>query len=191
MTLAWLGSLSPRPVVLSAPSPPEECLRRLAAVTTSSSYLSWHLDARNRGNPEPSFRGQVGPRDISVAGFEDASGRSSFAVWLKASAEPAGDAGTTLAGTLGMVLTARIVVAGLAGVEGLIALVAAIALLASGRLGESLLAVPVLLVPAALIVTVRAYCRRVLDRRIPVLIDQVNDVLGSTAVSQAATGNRG
>jgi hypothetical protein len=85
---AWLAAFRARPVVLASPHPSGDCSRRLAAVTTARGFTTWHLDPRTVGCPEPQLKGSVsGPR-VVVAGYEDASGRNSFAAWLDARLQP-------------------------------------------------------------------------------------------------------
>ncbi len=179
---SWLtGS---RPVVLSSSYPASECLRRLAVVTTQRGFTSWYIDPRNAGRPSPRFRGDLGPSRVLVARFEDAAGRNSFAPWLDVRLEAAAAGGTTLTGTIGLHPPVRVLGPVIAGVAGLIALgglAGGVAMLTSGHLGGSL---PVVLIPLALIAAIagiNVVGLRSLVRQIPKLIQEMNEILGSTA----------
>ncbi len=185
----WLAGFRSRPVVLSSPYPASQCIRRLAVVTTQRGLTSWHIDPRNAGHPAPRFRGDLGPSRVLVARFEDATGRNSFAPWLDASFEAAATGGATLTGTIGLHPAVRVLGPVIAAVAGLIALgglAAGIAQLASGHLGGSL---PVMLIPLALIAGIAgisAVGLRSLVRQIPKLIQEMKEILGSTAACRPA-----
>jgi hypothetical protein len=76
-------------VVLSSPYPVDECLRRLAQVTTTRMPTSWYLDSRTAVRPDPRFWGDVSPSGISVVQFAEKTGRASFAPQLRVRPEPA------------------------------------------------------------------------------------------------------
>ena len=132
--LGRLAGVQSRPVALSSPYPPGECLRRLTMVTTERGAASWYLDPRTVGRAEPRFRGDAGPSRIFVARFADVAGRNSFAPWLDARLEPAAGGGSTLTGTIGLHPAVRAFIPVLAGVAGLIAVAALIAGLRSASL---------------------------------------------------------
>jgi hypothetical protein len=178
-----ISSFGSRPIALQAPHPPRECLQRLAAVTTQRSAFSWRMDPANDRRADPLLGGTLGPAWISVARFEDTAGRNSFAPWLRARLESNGE-GTTLTGTVGLAPAVARLLPALIAAGGLIfacLLVAGIALLARGHLNG----LPFVLGPLALagffalIITAGL---RSLDRHVPLLIEDVNEILGSTAL---------
>ena len=93
----------PRPVTVSSPHPPQECLRRLTKVTSARGSDRWYLDPKTAVLPDPLFRGDVKPSRIHVADFttRDHSKNGPLASWLDARIEPAAGGGTTLTGTVG------------------------------------------------------------------------------------------
>jgi hypothetical protein len=101
---SWSARTSPRPVVLSSPYPVEECLRRLAQVTTKRTITSWYLDTKTAVLRNPRFWGDVSPDGITIVEFEHASERASYSPQLCVRPEPAAGGGTTLTGTIGMAL---------------------------------------------------------------------------------------
>jgi hypothetical protein len=180
----WFAGFRSRPVMLSSPHPVSECLRRLAAVTTQRGSTSWYLDPRNASRPDPRLRGDVGPSRISVARFEDAAGRNSYAPWLDARLESAAGGGTTLTGRVGLHPAVTVLIPMIAGVGGLLALGAlagGVALLVSGHLSGLLPAVLIPLALTAFIVSFNTVGLRSLERDIPKLIQEMNEILGSTA----------
>jgi hypothetical protein len=64
--------------------------------------MTWHLDPRNVGRPEPRFRGQVYQSQIKLAQFTAGSGRDSSSAQLDVRPEPAADGGTVLSGRIGL-----------------------------------------------------------------------------------------
>jgi hypothetical protein len=181
---SWPAGFRSRPVVLSCPHPDSECLRRLALVTTQRGTTSWYLDPRTAGRPDPRLRGDVGPSRLSVARFEDASGRNSFAPWLDARLEPDPGGGTTLRGRIGLHPAVRILIPLIAGVGGLIAVAAVlggIALLVHGHLSGLLPAVLIPLGMTAFFAGFNVVGLRSLERDIPKLVEEMNSILDSTA----------
>jgi len=177
---AWLGIVPRRAVVLSSPYPVDECLRRLAAVTTTRTAASWYLDPRTAGRPDPLLRGQVGGPWIRVGRWVPV-GRRGYYFTAALSAAPGG--GTALTGQIGPNRDVGMAVATLTRLMFLP--------------GATLLAVGVIqlldghvigLVPAALCWFPPAYAaginimnRRALERDGAALITQLNTILGSTA----------
>jgi hypothetical protein len=94
---------SPRPVTVSSPHPPHECLRRLTKVTSARGADRWYLDPKTAVLPDPLFRGDVKPARVHVAGFMTSANSRyrPLASWLDAEIEPAAGGGTTLTGTVG------------------------------------------------------------------------------------------
>lgn len=180
---SWPACIRPRPVMLSSPHPPSECLRRLAMVTTRRGAASWYLDSRTVGRPAPRLRGDAGPSRIFVARFEDASGRNSFVPWLDVRLEPAAGGGTTLTGRIGLHPNVARLTPVIAGSFGLLALAGAaggIALLIRGDL-RGLPFVLGLLAITTFMVGLNVAGLRSLERDIPDLIQEMNGVLDSTA----------
>jgi hypothetical protein len=177
-----------RPVMLSSPHSPGEFLHRLAAVTTRQGF-SWYLAARNVGAPDPRFRGDVGPSRILIARFEDTLGRNSFAPWLDIRAEPAADGGTILTGRIGLhpfvgVLIPVILGAGCLMMLGLFS--AGVVQLASGQVGQALPFVSLPLIAIAFMVGGNAAGLRSLERGIPELIRDMNEILGAPSDDAAS-----
>lgn len=152
-------------------------------VTTHRGATSWYLDRRTVGRPTPRLRGDVGPSLVSVARFEDASGRGSFAPWLDVRLEPAAGGGTTLTGRIGLHPAVQRLMPVITGSFGLLAMALAaggIVLLVHGDLSG----LPFVLVPLAMtafLAVLDVAGRRSLERNIPKLIQEMNRVLDSTA----------
>ncbi len=99
----WIERDMLRRVVVTSPHPPQECLRRLAKVTTGRKS-DWHLDWRTAALPDPLFHGEVGPSGVRIALFtEVTTGGPGTGVraWFDARVDPAPEGGTVLAGTVG------------------------------------------------------------------------------------------
>ena len=183
---SWSARIRPRPVVLSSPYPTDECLRRLAQVTTTRIPTSWYLDSRTALRPDPRLWGDVSPSGISVvqfAGKTSRASRASFAPQLRVRPEPAAGNGTTLTGTIGMEQDSRDIIRVLIGGFGFLALVfiaGGIAIVVGGDLSG----LAPLLAPLAMIATVTPLFidgMRSLERNIPKLIGDVNKTLRSSA----------
>jgi hypothetical protein len=187
----WFASFRPRQIVLSSPYPASECIRRLALVTTQRSFTSWHLDAHNASCRAPQFRGTISQSWISVARFEDAAGRNSFAPWLQARLEGSVSGGTTLTGSIGLHPAVRVVIPILAAVAGLIAVSAfagGVVMLISGHVSGAL---PAVLMPLALTAFIAGFYAaglKTLNRAIPKLVQELNATLGSSAFSPYPVG---
>jgi hypothetical protein len=173
----------PRPVVLSSPYPVDECLQRLAQVTTKRRPTSWYLDTRTALLPSPRFWGDVSPSGISIVQFEDASGKVSYSPQLCIWPEPAAEGGTTLTGTIGMEQGSKDGMQIGTGCMGLICLgfiAGGIVTLVRGDITGIVL----LLAPLFAIGFAAAFSSdglRSLEKNIPELIGDVNKTLGSTA----------
>jgi hypothetical protein len=180
----WLGSFGRRPVTLSSPYPVAECLQRLAAVTTSRGRTMWHLDPRTAQRPDPFFKGELYPSRTRLARFAVTGGQNSFVAMLEVRLDPAADGGTALSGWVGrpagaFQATFLTVVGGLVGI-GLLA-VGVVQL----ALGHIIGLVPTLTspLPEAAFIGVFAIGHRSLESDIAELIQEVNEVLGSTGVA--------
>jgi hypothetical protein len=179
--LGWFASFRSRPVVLSSPHPPSECLRRLATVTSQRGY-AWYFNSKNIGRPDPQLRGDVDPSRILVARFQNSLAQNSFVPWLDIRPEPSAEGGTILTGRIGLHPAAKVLLPVLAAGGGLVplsGLVAGVAQLVSGRLIGAL---PFVLIPLALGAGTLGFNvagLRSLEREIPKLIQDMNGILGS------------
>jgi hypothetical protein len=97
----WVTRDNLRPVVVTSPHTPDECLRRLAKVTTGRKS-GWYLDWRTATMPDPLFHGEVGPSGIRVALFSQVSRRGGPGAWFDALVVPVPEGGTALTGTVGL-----------------------------------------------------------------------------------------
>jgi hypothetical protein len=88
-----------RPVVVTSPHPPDECLRRLAKVTTYRRDR-WYSDWRTATLPDPLFQGELWPSGLRLALFTANMARG-YGAWFEARIDPAPEGGTTLTGTVG------------------------------------------------------------------------------------------
>lgn len=179
----WLAGFHSRPVVLSSPHPTSECLQRLATVTTQRGAGSWYVDHRSARRPEPRFWGNIGPSWISIARFEDAAGRKSFAPCLDARPEPSARGGTTFTGRIGLQPAVRVLVSVMSAAGGLIAVAGVtggVVLLVHGHLSG----LAVMLIPLGVIAVFAAFNAaglRSLERGTPKLIEELNGILDATA----------
>lgn len=179
----WLERFRPRHVTLTSPYPVDDCLRRLATVTTRRRATSWYLDSRTVGRAEPRLLGDVGRSRIFVARWQDTTGRNSFTPWLDARPEPAAAGGTTLTGSIGLNPAAGGLIQAVDWGSGLIVLAAiagGISLLARGDL-SGLVFVLGPLALAAFGTGLNAVGLRSLERDLPKLIQEINGLLDSTA----------
>lgn len=184
----------PRPVVLSSAYPPEECLRRLAIVTTYRGPTSWYLDPQTVGRPEPQLRGEVGRSRIFVSRWADAYGRDSFVPWLDARLESAVGGGSTLAGTIGLHPGAGALFAVFAGVAGLMAaivLAVGISLLDAGHPIGLAPAVLAPLAPLVLLAGLRAASLRLPERKAGALVREIREILGPAGASAGSSADSG
>jgi len=183
---SWSARTSPRPVVLSSPYPVEECLRRLAQVTTKRTTTSWYLDTKTAVLPNPRFWGDISPSGITIVEFEDASGRASYSPQLCVRPEPAAGGGTTLTGTIGMEPykkdVTRVMTVG-ACLMCLAFIAVGIALLVGGHL-TGLLFVLIPLFLASFFVGFSVQGLPFLEEHIVKLIEDVNKTLGSACLEE-------
>lgn len=184
----WLGILRRRPLVLSSPYPASECLQRLTEVTTSRGPTSWYLDPRTVRRPEPRFRGEISPSRIMLFRFTAVAGRNSFFPVLDVRPGQGADGGTTLSGEIGMGPAGGFlpVLTGAACLGSLSMLVAGVVQLILGHLIglAPALAFPL---PVAAMAGFNVVGHRSLERDIPELLQEVNEVLGSTAAFPGAS----
>jgi hypothetical protein len=179
--LGWFDGRRSHPVVLSDPYPVGECLRRLATVTTRRGF-TWYLTSKNARRPNPRLRGRVGLSGILVAQFEDTLRRDSFVPWLNIRPEPAAGGGRILAGRIGLHPAVRMLTAVISGAGDLIALgglVVGVVQLVSGQAGTALPFVVIPLILIAGIMGVNAVGSRSMERKIPKLIQEMNEIIGS------------
>src|SRR5580693_5118828 len=78
---------------------PDECLRRLAKVTTYRRDR-WYSDWRTATLPDPLFQGELWPSGLRLALFTANMARG-YGAWFEARIDPAPEGGTTLTGTVG------------------------------------------------------------------------------------------
>jgi hypothetical protein len=177
----WLASFGRRPVALSSPYPVAECLERLAAVTTSRGRTGWYIDPRTVGRPDPLFKGELYPSRTRLTRFAATGGRNRLDTMLEVRLDPAADGGTALSGWIGE--RAGAFQATLFSVVGCLV---SLGLLATGvvqlTLGHLIGLAPALTfaLPAAVIIGLLRYNRGALELEIAALVDQVNEVLGTT-----------
>jgi hypothetical protein len=99
---AWIERDKIRAVEVISPLPPDECVRRLARLTTTRRE-SWYMDPRTATRPDPVFHGTVEPSRVRIGLFPDMLGRRRHEdpVWLDVRVDPGPGGGTVLAGTAG------------------------------------------------------------------------------------------
>jgi hypothetical protein len=178
-----------RPVVVTSPYPPEECLRRLAKVTTDRKS-GWYLDWRTATLPDPLFHGAVGPRGIRVSLFSEAGRRGGPLAWFDAQIATAPEGGTALTGTVGSpsaqaTAMATVAFVGFWAVAGVVSFVVGIVIAASGHFNAGVgvaIGLPVLLVLSLL--AGRGYHPGPglvpAEAPVPRLLRKIKDVLDST-----------
>ena len=180
----WLGISGRRPVVLLSPHPVSECLQRLEKVTTSRGSMTWYLDPKTVGRPDPRFRGQVGQSQIRLVRFTAGGARSGPFAVLDAWPKPGADGGTTLSGWIGMPRAAQVIwsvcIGGGTGLVSLVLLVAGVAQLALGHL-IGLAPAATFPLPVIAWAGVNVMNLQAIERDISKLLKQVNEVLDSTA----------
>jgi hypothetical protein len=181
-----------RPVIVTSPHPPDECLRRLVKVTTYRRDR-WYSDWRTATLPDPIFQGEVWPTGVRLALFTAviAGSIGTPGAWLNARIDPAPEGGTTLTGTVGspgatatavMSLVALMIWFGV----GVFSFVIGVVITASGHFNPGVgvaIALPVLVVIAAL--AGRGYKpgpgAEAEEAPIPGLLRKINSVLDSTS----------
>jgi hypothetical protein len=186
----WVERDKLRPVVVTSPHPPDECLRRLAKVTTDRKS-GWYLDWRTATLPDPLFHGEVGPRGVRVGLFTQVVSRGGVRAWFDARIDPAPGGGTILTGTVGLpsgpeTAELKLQFAAFLAVGVVAAFVFGVVMAASGHfnLGVGMaIAVPVIAVLTLLASGGYDPGRRLEAAAgpIPVLMRKINDVLGSTS----------
>jgi hypothetical protein len=186
----WVERDRLRPVVVTSPHPQEECLRRLAKVTTGRKS-GWYLDSRTATLPDPLFHGEVGPSAIRIMRFHEVNRRNGPSAWFEARPDPALEGGTTLTGTVGLPSGPSRAIGGAAllallAVGGVVSFVVGVVIAASGHFNGGTgvaIGLPVLIVLSLL--AGRGYDRgpglRKGEDPIPALLRQINDVLDSTS----------
>ncbi len=182
-----------RPVVVTSPHSPDECLRRLAKVTTYRRDR-WYSDWRTATRPDPLFQGELWPSGLRLALFtEEMAGiTGGYGARFEARIDPASEGGTTFTGTIGspgsaatavMSLVVLMIVCGL----GVFSVVIGVVITASGHFNPGVgvaIALPVLVLMAAL--AGRDYKPgpgvEPKEAPIPGLLREINRVLDSTSV---------
>ena len=188
---AWVERDKVRPVEVTSPLPPDECVRRLARVTTSRMAGGWYLDWRTATRPDPLFNGTVEPSRVCIRSFRDTQGRygQENPVWFDVRVDPGPDGGTVLAGTAGSRSDPRNSVLGLAvlavfAVLGLVFFIIGIVIAASGHFNLGVAAaigVPVLVAFSILVSRDQLTWKD--EGRVPPLLRAVCGVLDATWAS--------
>jgi hypothetical protein len=188
-TRSEVNRYAPRPVVVTSPHPPEECLRRLAAVTTDRK-TGWLLDARTATLPDPLLHGIVSPSGIRVTTFAAIVSRGTCA-WFDAQLEPTPAGGTTLDGTIGLSSAEsaqakawdELQIAALAVLFWLLFAVLGIVSIASGNVGRGVMAivVPTIIAPVVLFASQGKLPRSIAADRRDQLLETINRVLDATS----------
>ena len=187
----WVRSGMPRPVVVMSPHPPQECLRRLAAVTTTRK-TGWLLDARTATLPDPQLHGQVGPSGVRLAEFAAVTtqGKGRCARF-DARVDPTPAGGTTLAGPVGpwsaqsaqTNAVGTLVIAALSAGMGVLLVIVGIVTAASGHFSPGVLVgiAIVIIILVVFMAPLRKHPRPADDRRIAALLKTINGVLDATS----------
>ncbi|HEY5400677.1 MAG TPA: hypothetical protein VIL16_35355 [Trebonia sp.] len=185
----WLASFGRRPVALSSPYPVAECLERLAAVTTSRGRTMWYIDPRTVGRPDPLFKGELYRSRTRLTRFAVTGRRGGLVAMLEVRLDPAADGGTALSGWVGVPAGAF-----QATSFAVLGCLVSLGLLAAGvvqlALGHIIGLVPTLTfpLPAVVFTGVFVSSRPALESEIAALVDQVNEVLGTTGPSKHKGG---
>jgi hypothetical protein len=178
----WLAeSFHPRHVVLSSPHPLQECCARLAAVTTPRIRDRYYLDPRTAGRADPLLTGAVGATWVRVGLFRTSP--RGFKPVLKCRVEQASGGGTILTGTVGpgsapSALLPVLLVASAIAFMGVVA--AGCVQLALGHARGIFLFFGALIIPVLCMGLIVAG-RKQVEREVPMLLEQVNQVLESAA----------
>jgi len=179
-----------RPVALSSGHSADECLRRLAAVTTTRG-TTWYLDGRTAGIPDPRFRGSVTARWIRVARFSEAIGRDSLVPWLQGPLQAAAGGWASFTGEVGPDRAARGMPRLIAGVFGVFFVASRAADVSMARAGDLGGLLAFALIPVALgagLAGMVVAAKRSVGHEIPRVVRAVNEVLDSTGTGDAAVG---
>jgi hypothetical protein len=168
-----------RSIDLLSPHSPQECQRRLAAVTSRRGAIRF-LRQDSVGRPDPRFQGTVTASSMSIVRFMEPSRRQFllFPAWLRADLIPGADGSTEIRGRI--LLRSRTVSFGRIAVGTPILLgmeIVGIVEIASGRAGAGTVFA---LVPIAMAALIIASSRRgLLDLRDSAawLLQQVGDLL--------------
>jgi hypothetical protein len=186
----WVERDKIRAVEVSSPLPPDECIRRLAKVTTTRKN-GWYLDPRTATLPDPLFHGTVGSSQARIALFKDMLGRhgSEYPVWFDVQVGPGPDGGTLMAGTVGSRTASANAVASLVFVAVFSALalfffVLGVVITASGHFDFAVgAAIGVPLIGAASVLAARDSLTLKGEGRVPPLLRTLCVVLDATSVS--------
>lgn len=180
----WFAGLRSRTVVLSTACSPGECTVRLASVTAQRGLGAWYRDPQNYHRGDPRLLGRVGPCEISVGRYPEATRRNSFAPWIVARPTATSEGGTTLTGSIGLgsgVGALMVATAALWAMMALAVVAEGIAMLANGRLTGLLLITLVPLAWTAPLAAITYFGSRSLGHDIPKLVNEVCVILGASA----------
>jgi hypothetical protein len=137
---------------MSSPHPQEECVRRLAAVTSQRGDVLWYLDPKTAQRPVPLLRGYTGKWSIQVADWEASRFRYNYPSRLEAELHAAPGGGTKLIGQVGPGGQAQVgaytavLIAVIVPLVGLGVFITGLVLLSRGYIASAL---PDLLIPVA------------------------------------------
>lgn len=181
-----------RAVEVTSPLPPDECVRRLAQVTTDRKN-GWYLPARTATLPDPLFHGTVESSRVRIASFRAVLGRggSQTAAWFDVRVNPGPDGGTVLAGKVGLYKAPASTVSSLVFLAFLAALplfffVLGVVIAASGHFNFGVgaaIVVPVFVVAAFAIAASRGDLNLEDEGQTQPLLRTICGVLGATSVS--------
>jgi hypothetical protein len=186
----WVKRDKVRPVVVTSPHPPDECLRRLAKVTTDR-RSGWYLDWRTATLPDPLFHGEVGPEGVRVGLFTHVVSRGGVRAWFDARVDAAPGGGTILTGTAGLPsaperATQTLQFVAFLAVGAVVAFVFGVVMAASGRFNFGVgVAIVVPVIAALTLLASGGYDPgprlEAAEGPIPGLLRKINDVLDSTS----------
>jgi hypothetical protein len=168
--------------VITSPFPPDECVRRLQAVTAGS-LMSGYLGAIFTGRPRPRLCGRVGPARVRLSRQSSGEGVIRF----NGTVEQAPDGGTILRGTIAPPPTSLPVLLVILAAWSLIipvVLASGISFLIAGHPHQAL---PDLLVPGIMLafyVIFVAFTPRQIRSQAERLLDELSEILGSTATME-------
>jgi hypothetical protein len=186
----WVERDKVRPVVVTSPHPPDECLRRLVKVTTDRKS-GWYLDWRTAPLPDPLFHGEVGPSGVRVAPFTEVGRSGGVRTWFDARVDPAPGDGTILTGVVGspsaqkMAMT-KMQLAAFWAAAVVVSFIIGVAIAVSGHFNfwvGMAIVVPVIAVFSLIVSGAYDLGPRLeaAEGSIPGLLQKVNDVLDSTS----------
>ena len=190
---AWAERDKVRAVEVTSPLAPDECVRRLAQVTTTRRE-GWYLDPRTATLPHPVFHGTVEPSRVRIGLFPDMLGRSGHGdpVWFDVRVNPGPDGGTVLAGTAGSPTAQERAVFSLVFIAALAALalfffVLGVVITAAGHFNPAVgAAIGVPVIGALAMLAARGDITLEGEGRVPPLLRRVCGLLDATSLTIAS-----